>query len=245
MIKAAFFDLDDTLCDDSTAWVACARKAVALGVSKYDLPVGVDSLVGKFLDISERYWSGVEYMGEMRPIAELRSSQYARAIVESGLPENPQAAAAMAAEYSRIRSREIDLFPDALSTLAGLRRCGVRLALITNGLVSTHVEKVERLGLDPAFDHVIIAHALGFWKPDSRIFEHALALCNVLPAEAAMVGDSITSDVGGAQSAGIGALWFNPHGRIRDASDPEPLLGELRSLGELLQRRDLFDLSAL
>jgi len=240
MIKAAFFDLDDTLCDDSAAWIACARKAAAHGVSRYSLPINPDKLAVKFLEISEHYWSGTQYMSETRSISDLRTSQYSQAIVEVGLPENPLASKAMADEYSRIRSREIDLFADALPTLAHLRRLGVCTTLITNGLVSTHVEKVENLGLTSAVDHVIIAEAVGFWKPDPRIFEHALSLCNVSAQDALMVGDSITSDVGGAQSAGVRAFWYNPHGRTRDRAAPEPTLGELRSLAELLERPGLF-----
>ena len=240
-VKAAFFDLDDTLCDDSAAWVACALKASEMGVSEFSLPVAVDALADKFLELSERYWSGIDYMSETRPLAELRTSQFAQAIVDLGLPQNVPAAMAMADEYSRIRSREIDLFPDALPTLAELRRRGVQVALITNGLVSTHVEKVEHLGLESAMDHVVIADAVGMWKPDRRIFEHALSLCGVEPDEAIMVGDSLASDVAGAQGAGIRAFWFNPGGRLRRPGDPVPALGELTAIRDLLTHDELFE----
>lgn len=239
MVKALLFDLDDTLCDDAAAWIACAHKAAALGIKRYWLAVEADVLADLFLKVSERYWAGVDYMTDKRPLSELRASQFAQAVADAGLPPNPAAEEAMAAEYSRIRSREIDLYPDALPTLEALRRRGIQLALITNGLVSTHVEKIEQLGLQSAVDHVVIADAVGLWKPDRKIFDHTLALCGVGSAEAAMVGDSMTSDVGGAQNAGIPAVWFNPNGRVPKPGDPEPMLGEIASLGDLLKRRDL------
>ncbi|MDR3709714.1 MAG: HAD-IA family hydrolase [Capsulimonadaceae bacterium] len=240
MRKAAFFDLDDTLCDDATAWVRCARKAAALGVQQDALGIDPLHIANRFLDISNQYWLGTAYMSETRSIEDLRTSQFGEAIISLGLGEHPGAAALMAAEYTRTRSRDIDLFPDALDTLAHLRGLGVRLVLITNGLVSTHVEKVEHLGLEAAVDHVIIADAIGLWKPDARIFEHALELVGARSDEAVMVGDSLSNDVGGAQGAGVAAIWYNPHARARANGDPAPKLGEIRRLGELVERWESF-----
>ncbi len=235
MIKAAFFDLDDTLCDDTGAWIACSRKAAAKGVATLAGNVDAEEVAQRFLAISERYWMGLDYTTETRPLHELRASQFAEALGEAGITDYGRAHEVMAAEYSRIRSREIALFPDALSTLDGLRGLGVHLTMITNGLASTHVEKVAHLGLEAAFDQVIIAGVIDLWKPDPRIFAHALDICRAEPHEAIMVGDNIVNDVGGAQRSGIPAFWYNPRGLAAGAGDPVPQLGELRAL------RDMFD----
>ncbi|HEY3329982.1 MAG TPA: HAD family hydrolase [Capsulimonadaceae bacterium] len=234
MIKAAFFDLDDTLCDDSSAWIACARKAAAAGEALVPKELDLEAVAQQFLAISEVYWTGPEYTTETRSIHQLRVDQFCEALGNCGVVDVKAPSEAMAAEYSRTRSRDIELFPDALSTLEALRERGVKLALITNGLVSTHVEKVEHLGLEAAFDHVVIADAVGLWKPDQRIFAHALELCGAAPSDAVMVGDNIANDVAGAQDAGIPAFWYNPNSLPLPQGASSPILGELRRLTDLL-----------
>jgi len=237
VIKAAFFDLDDTLCDDSAAWVHCAGRAATLAAQR--IPgLDVAKLSDRFLRISESFWMGLDYANETRPLHELRTSQFAEALGQVGVSDRPDIADEMATLYAAIRSTEISLFPDALTTLDVLRGYGVALACITNGLASTHIEKAARLGLYEAFDHVVIAGEYGHYKPDPRIFRRALELCECKPADAIMVGDDLTNDIGGAHSAGIRAYWFNPKRRVRSLETANPD-AEIRSLSEILQRSDL------
>jgi len=57
---------------------------------------------------------------------------------------------------------------------------------------------------------LVISQALGVSKPDPRIFREALRRLGAGPGQAVMVGDSMTSDVGGALGAGLKAIRFNP-----------------------------------
>jgi len=49
-------------------------------------------------------------------------------------------------------------------------------------------------------------------KPMPHIFRVALARLGVAPAEAAMVGDSLASDIAGAQAVGLRTIWLAPPG---------------------------------
>lgn len=232
MIKAVFFDLDDTLCDDTAAWRECALRAARHGAS-LNPKIDAERLAESFLSISERYWMSLDYMMETRGLLELRTGQFRQALHEIGSPRDDQAAIEMARLYGAIRSKDIALFPDVATTLEALRARGMKLACITNGLAATHEAKVVHLGLDSLCDHVLIADRIGHFKPDPRIFERALELCDCAPNEAIMVGDDLIRDVGGAQSAGILACWFNPHRRTRKPSDPVPY-GEFSQISEIL-----------
>src|SRR5579862_1130965 len=132
-IKAAFFDLDDTLCDDAGAWIACARKASEYGAS---IRPDIDSerLAQVFLGISQDYWASLEPSRETRAILHVRASHWQEALQKAFGLDDSQLALTLAHEYGQRRSKEIALFPDALATLAALRRRGICLALITNGL---------------------------------------------------------------------------------------------------------------
>ena len=67
-------------------------------------------------------------------------------------------------------------------------------------------------------------------KPMPHIFQVALTRLGVAPQEAAMVGDSLVSDVRGAQAAGLRTIWLAPPGAI--ASEGQPDL-TIRAFGDL------------
>jgi FMN phosphatase YigB (HAD superfamily) len=68
-------------------------------------------------------------------------------------------------------------------------------------------------------------------KPDASVFRHALSRLGADAKRAVMVGDSVSRDVDGALSAGLGAVWVNRFGRVRPAARPD--LVEVSTLREL------------
>ena len=71
-------------------------------------------------------------------------------------------------------------------------------------------------------------------KPHRPIFEIALERLGCAPAEAAMVGDSLATDVAGGRGAGMFAVWLDAAG---DGDGEGRADLTVRSLGEL---RDLW-----
>lgn len=67
-------------------------------------------------------------------------------------------------------------------------------------------------------------------KPMPYIFRAALARLGVPAEEAAMIGDSLASDVQGAQAVGLRTIWLAPPGAV--ASEAQPDL-TIRSFAEL------------
>jgi len=61
-------------------------------------------------------------------------------------------------------------------------------------------------------DVLVISEEAGLRKPDPAIFRLALGRCGASSAEAVMLGDSWGSDVLGARSAGVRAVWLNRAG---------------------------------
>ncbi len=57
---------------------------------------------------------------------------------------------------------------------------------------------------------VVDSHELGFAKPEPAIFNTALAALDVEPEHAVFVGDSLVSDVLGAERVGMRAIHFDP-----------------------------------
>jgi putative hydrolase of the HAD superfamily len=56
-------------------------------------------------------------------------------------------------------------------------------------------------------------------KPEAPLFRMALRRLGLEPAQAAMVGDSVVSDVAGARAVGMRGVLYAPDGAPADAAD--------------------------
>lgn len=126
-------------------------------------------------------------------------------------------------------SLQPDVVP-ALETLRGSYRLGV-LANQERWIRET----MARDGLDPYFDVWAVSAEVGAEKPDSRIFEHALAEAGSPPERCVMVGDRLDNDIAAAGSHGMRTVWL-----LRGEAPDEPTEEQLavpdaaaRSLAEV------------
>src|SRR5207244_337012 len=97
--------------------------------------------------------------------------------------------------------------------------------------------KIERFGLAPFFDCIVIEGEFGVGKPDERVYHHALDQLGALPAEVWMVGDNLEWDVAAPQRLGISSVWVDfanaglpPGSRVQ----PEYIIRALSELLDLL-----------
>uniref|UniRef100_F6RSI4 Haloacid dehalogenase like hydrolase domain containing 3 n=1 Tax=Equus caballus TaxID=9796 RepID=F6RSI4_HORSE len=122
----------------------------------------------------------------------------------------------------------------AEATLRGCRKRGLRLAVVSN--FDRRLEDIlVGLGLREHFDFVLTSEAVGWPKPDSRIFHEALRLAQVEPAVAAHVGDSYHCDYKGARAIGMHSFLVAGPGHLEPAvKDSVPQEHILPSLSHLL-----------
>lgn len=99
-------------------------------------------------------------------------------------------------------------FPDVIPTLQQLKSRGYHLAVVSNA-AGFDDEGKNKMGLLGVIDTWIFSGDVGIEKPDPTIFLHALEKIGVTAAEALMVGDSLSSDVRGAEAVGIDALLID------------------------------------
>jgi putative hydrolase of the HAD superfamily len=115
-----------------------------------------------------------------------------------------------------IMRRHNALFPDALPTLRTLRERGLRLAIVSNWDSSLQ-SHCDDLGLTPLFETIVGSYAVGYEKPDPRIFQVALERMSLLPPQVVHVGDIYVSDVVGARRAGITPILLDRYDLQPDA----------------------------
>jgi putative hydrolase of the HAD superfamily len=72
---------------------------------------------------------------------------------------------------------------------------------------------LDQFGVADCFDAVTTSEAVGYTKPDPRMYDAALDAWGGDPADAVMVGDRYEHDVAGAVDAGLDAVAFGPDAR--------------------------------
>ncbi len=100
-------------------------------------------------------------------------------------------------------------YPGVDDLLAALKP-NYKLGLLTNGPTDIQWEKIEALGFDKLFDIIIVAGDSGIYKPDVRAFETLLAKLEVAAEHSLFVGDTYSTDILGAQNAGMYTAWIKP-----------------------------------
>jgi 2-haloalkanoic acid dehalogenase type II len=234
MLRAIFFDLDDTLVDDTISTERCA-ELVARELAA-DRGIAPAELAKAYLDAAIAFWEGLSPGAGQPPKGGIRRAMWRRALQTFGIDDSALAGA-LARRYDAIRAERVEYFPDAVPVLAALHN-RYRLAIITNGFTETHEARVAPLELGRFFDHVVMAGDLDMVKPDPAVFHYAMRLLEVAADESVMVGDRFNRDVEGAHAAGMRAVWVNPHGDPPPAGarPAEAVIASMRDLPQALER---------
>ena len=123
-------------------------------------------------------------------------------------------------------------FPDVARLMSAVRQARVPIALVTNGAADTQRNKIEAMGIADLFSAFSISGETGVAKPDKRAFTFVLKALGVSGKHVWHVGDSLATDVAGANAAGLTSVWLNRDGSLRNRNDAQPDL-EVTSLSEL------------
>lgn len=138
-----------------------------------------------------------------------RFRRYLSLTGETGDPE------AMNRDHLRALGESAVLLPGA-EALCRRLAAGHELYLVTNAVESVQRARFERSAIRPYFRDVFISEAIGCGKPSPAYFAYVLRAVPGLTAENGLViGDSLTSDIQGANNAGLACCWFNPKGLPR------------------------------
>lgn len=198
-------DVGETLIDETRIWSAWAD---ALGIPRLTFLAGLGATLaegGDYRDVFARF--GAADWDQHAPEVEARHGGF----------------------------QPVDLYPDALRALDGLRAAGHRIAIVANQPAMRHAQ-LEAIGVRA--DVMAMSDALGVAKPQPEFFDRVLELTGADPARLAYVGDRVDNDVLPSMAAGMRAVWIRrgPWGIIhRLPHDLRPAL-VVDSLDELVER---------
>ncbi|MBR2746428.1 MAG: HAD family hydrolase [Erysipelotrichaceae bacterium] len=123
------------------------------------------------------------------------------------------------------------LFPDAMDTVLKLKE-KYKIGILTNGAHLAQWGKIEKSGLLPYMDAVLVSEDAGFTKPDIRIFQMMADKLGLKCEECVYVGDTFSLDIMGAYNSGMKPVWIWPSERAKP-SDFE--VTRIRNISDLLE----------
>ena len=112
---------------------------------------------------------------------------------------------------------------------------GITISLITNGTSKSANGRIRASGIGQYADYIFVSHDIGYDKPDVRFFECVLnTVKDTDKAHYLVVGDSLTSDMKGANNAGLPCCLFAKDGRFPVGAEDLRIDHKTASYGEIL-----------
>lgn len=235
------FDLGGTLLyyqGDKTAVLAESLLAATRFLTK----LGYDLNEHAFL---EDYQAQLQayYRKRLDLMIEYTAEQVMRDVLRChGYPEPPRdhLLQALRAMYA-VSQQHWLLEEDAIPMLESLRASGRRLGIVSNAADDEDVQTlVDLANLRPYFDFVITSAAVSHRKPSQAIFKLALDYWGAKPEQVAMVGDTLSADVEGANRSGITSIWISRRAEPEEIDaegkqyQPDAVIAALKDLPALL-----------
>ena len=191
-IKAIIFDLDDTLYDCSGTLVLRSRKLAAKIISKAIKCSETEALKLQS-ELEDR-------LGPKADISHEIANQY-------NLPED--FCEEISNTFNTLEVEGATLFPDTMASLDELKRIGYKLFLVTFGNREMQEKKIKALGLEKAFDKIIITdNPLG----KEKCFREILTKYDLEPEQVLCVGDKIKDEIEVGKKLGMYTALMK-HGR--------------------------------
>ncbi len=191
-IKAIIFDLDDTLYDCSGTLVLKSKKLTAKIISKAIKCSETEALKLQ-LELEDR-------LGPKADISHEIANQY-------NLPKD--FCEEISNTFNTLEVEGATLFPDTMASIDELKRTGYKLFLVTFGNREMQEKKIKALGLERAFDKIIITdNPLG----KEKCFREILTKYDLEPEQVLCIGDKIKDEIEVGKKLGMHTALMK-HGR--------------------------------
>lgn len=190
------FDVNETLSD----LAPLAARFAELGAP--------EGLLGTWFASVLRDGTALSIAGTPRPFADV-----ARSVLDvlwagvGDLRRDPAAAT----EHVMAGFAELEPHADVVPGVRALAAAGHPLATLSNGSASVARALLDRAGIAEHFTHLLSVEEVGVWKPDHRVYDHAVTVCEVNPRDVVLVAVH-PWDLHGAHRAGLRTVYLDRRG---------------------------------
>lgn len=213
------FDADETLYSFNSFYglkTMLARYGIEFTLEDY----------AEFQAVNQPLW--VAYQNKEITAKELQITRFTQLSKQTG--QAPLVLNQELMEEMAILSQPLENTMEMLQELKGK----VRMGIITNGFKSLQQKRLDNTATAQFFEIVVVSEEVGVAKPDRKIFDYALEkMGQPDKSKILMVGDTLASDILGANQSGIDSCWFNPHQKSNETAI-QPTY-EIHSILDLIQ----------
>lgn len=197
MIKAVFFDINDTLTNHSRAQEVAIKKMAAL------LPEQDEAeFIKIWKEIAKRYWELFEK--KKTSFDEQRLERVKSVWNHFKLKLTPQQISQYASYYVSYYEKALSVNPTLKVFLELLQANHIPVGIISNGYESIQRSRLKAVGIDSYFTDklILISEEIGIAKPDEKIFILAETTVGVPPSDILFFGDDLKIDIEPAKKRG-------------------------------------------
>lgn len=199
------FDADDTLLDFKKA----EHSALCKVLTEYGIPATTE-VTSRYSVINAGLWREFEKGNITKE--DIKNRRYNQLFEEFGF-DCPVSSRQVNDRYLELLGECGFLIDGADKLCRNLKEAGYKLYIITNGVTHTQANRMKLSGLDKYFDGVFVSENIGCQKPFIGFFEYVFE--NIEEKDKSriiVIGDSLGSDIQGAENAGLDCIWFNKKG---------------------------------
>ena len=199
------FDADDTLFDFPKA----SARAFTLMCQTHGIP-DTPEVRQLYHDINRELWDAFDRGEVSKEYVTLE--RYVRLLRALGLEDRDPAQCNE--DYLSALGEGVYPLPHAEEVCRELVHRGHKLYILTNAVASVQRSRLRGSVFADLITAAFISEDAGASKPDRAYYEYVCDRVPELSAENALViGDSLATDIRGANNAGLPCCWFNPDGK--------------------------------
>ncbi len=200
------FDADDTLFDFPKA----SSRAFDAMCQAHDIPY-TPEIYRLYHEINLELWAAFDRGEVTKEFVTLE--RYVRFLKALDLDRDP---AACNRDYLSALGEGVYPLPHAEAVCRELKARGHRMFIITNAVASVQRGRLRGSVFAELFEAAFISEEAGAAKPSRAYFDYVRRqLPGLTDNNALVIGDSLSTDMQGANNAGLPCCWFNPAGKWR------------------------------
>ena len=120
-------------------------------------------------------------------------------------------------KYIKELSKGSFLIDGALEICKEIFYYNKKIYIVTNGMFQTQKIRFANSMIKDYISDYFISERIGFQKPQPQYFDYVFThIPQIEKSKILLIGDSITADIVGANSAGIDSCWFNKFGKVNN-----------------------------
>ena len=199
--KLIILDLDNTIFDFTKAETVALEQTLRF----FRIPI-TDNLKNSYYEINSKFWKDFE--NKIIEVNEIKNMRFLNFCQVNDLNVD---AKKMSRLYLENLAKTNFLIDGSLELLEKLSQQYL-LSVITNGISFVQKARLENTKIRKYFKSIVISEDVGVSKPNPEIFDILLKnFKNIRKSSILMIGDGLSSDIAGANNAGIDSCWYNPN----------------------------------